>query len=315
MHTLLVHLRIPGISSFTMSREQSGRLARLLGDGWRVVLCGSQEEFLALLPQADVVSTWTFRQEWFALAPKLRLVSTPAAGEDYLSVEWPSTVEHWNGAFHGTIMAESAVAMILGMARGLLPAVTTFREDPWPRPQLDAIARPVRASRVTICGFGNIGRHAGRILKALDAKIWGISLHAGHSRPDYFTPGDEIYTADHLDELLPHTDHVLLVLPRSSLTNHFLDAYRLALLPSHATLTNLGRGNALDEAALIDALSAHRLAGACLDVMGTEPLPADSPLRTCPNLWLTPHASALSPDYLDLYAGELAERLCNAFPC
>ncbi len=312
MFTLLVNLRILGISDFTMSREQSERLGRLLGESWRVVLCGSQEEFLGLLPQADAVCTWTFRQEWFALAPKLRLVSTPAAGKDYFSVEWPPAVEHWNGAFHGTIMAESAVAMILGMARGLLPAVTTFRENPWPRTQLDAIARPIRGSRIMICGFGNIGRQAGRLLKALGAKIWGVSLHAGHARPDYFTPEDALHTADSLDGLLPHTDHVLLVLPRSPLTNHFLDARRLSLLPSHATITNLGRGNALDEAALVDALSSHRLAGACLDVMETEPLPADSPLRSCPNLWLTPHASALSPDYLDLYATELAERIHSA---
>lgn len=309
MKTLAIFLEHPGLSSLTMSPAQAATLAARLGGGVRVRHCLSEREFLEALPAADWASTWTFRQEWFALAPRLRLVSTPAAGKDYFSVEWPEGVLHWNGGFHGELMGETAVAMLLGMCRGLLAAVTTFREDPWPRSQVDARMRPLRGSTVAICGFGKIGRWAGRLLKPFGTRLLGVSLHGGHPAPDYFTPGDRCCTVEELDGLLPQADHLLLVLPRSPATDHFLDRRRLALLPPHATVTNLGRGNAIDEEALVQALSAGRLAGACLDVCAQEPLSRESPLRQCPNLWLTPHSSAFSPTYMDAYARELEGRL------
>ena len=133
------------LGSFRMDDPQAERLAGLL-PSWRVVNAHSEEEFLRALPEAAVVCCWRFRQEWFDLAPKLRIVSTPAAGRDYFSVQWPPGVEHWNGGFHGTLMAETAVGMLLAMTRGLLPAVTTYRDNPWPRPELDASRRPLRSA-------------------------------------------------------------------------------------------------------------------------------------------------------------------------
>ena len=298
------------LASFRMEPSQAERLARLV-PGWRVQNAQTAEEFLSALPGATAVATWRFRQEWFGLAPSLRVVSTPAAGKDYFSVEWPDGVESWNGSFHGALMAETAVGMLLGMTRGLLPAVTIHRDNPWPRPELDKRMRPLANSRVTICGFGHIGRHLGKLLAAFHAKLWGISLHP-HPAPEYFGPEDKCFTAEKLDALLPKTDHLVLLLPRTPETDNFLSARRIALLPRHATVSNLGRGNAIDEDALVDALAQQRLGGACLDVQSTEPLPATSPLRSCPNLWLFPHSSALSPNYMDLYADELAMRLNSA---
>jgi phosphoglycerate dehydrogenase-like enzyme len=83
----------------------------------------------------------------------------------------------------------------------------------------------------------------------------------------------------------------------------------LALLRSSAGLYNLGRGNAVDERALVQALERGQLAHAFLDVFEREPLPADSPLWTAKNLALMPHASAISREYLDLWLEELAPEL------
>ena len=102
-----------------------------------------------------------------------------------------------------------------------------------------------------------------------------------------------------------------LCLPSGPETDRLLDARRLALLRPTAFLCNFGRGNLVDEDALCAALRAGRLAGAVLDVFREEPLPADSPLRAAPNLWLLPHASAFSPDYVDLYFEELAPFLAS----
>lgn len=308
METIVIYLVTPEIVTLTMEDHQAVALAARLGDA-TVINCHSEEEFLVALPKATVVCTWVFKREWFALAPKLWLVSTPAAGKDFFSVVWPEGMEHWNGSFHGEFMAETAVAMILGMTRGLLQSVTTFSADAWPRSQVDAIARPLRGSRVTICGFGSIGRWTGEYLKPFGVHIWGVSQHSGHAIPAYFDDEDALKTTDEVDALLPQTDHLLLVLPRSAETNDFLDARRLALLPSHATVTNIGRGNAINEQALVAALSSGKLAGACLDVTATEPLPEDSPMRKCPNLWIMPHASAFAHSYMDAYAREFAKKL------
>ncbi len=308
MKTIAIYLQIDGVQSLTMSDEQAEYLGRLLPE-WRVISCHTEEEFTVALGEATVACSWIFKQEWFGLAPELKLVATPAAGKDYFTVEWPDGMLHWNGAFHGRLMAESAVAMLLGMTRGLLPAVTTYGNLAWPRTEVDATMRPLRGSRVTICGFGKIGRWIGKLVKPFGARIWGVSAHEGHETPEYFDAQDGCYTVAQLDSLLPTTDHLVLVLPRSPETDGFLSAERLALMPRHATVSNLGRGNAIDEEALIAALTSGRLAGACLDVTAVEPLPATSPLRRCPNLWITPHSSAFGPDYMNLYADELAARL------
>ena len=101
----------------------------------------------------------------------------------------------------------------------------------------------------------------------------------------------------------------MLCLPASPDTDGILDARRLELLPAHAGIYNVGRGNAIDERALAAWLAARPLAAACLDVFREEPLAADSPLRALPNCLILPHLSAIAPDFLDLFVEELIERL------
>lgn len=109
MENIITYLVNPETISLNMTDAQARRLAEMVDDA-SVVNCHSESEFLQALPSATIVCTWFFRQEWFALAPRLWLLSTPAAGKDYFSVEWPEGIEHWNGSFHGELMAESAVA-------------------------------------------------------------------------------------------------------------------------------------------------------------------------------------------------------------
>src|SRR5690606_4679421 len=101
-------------------------------------------------------------------------------------------------------------------------------------------------------------------------------------------------------EALALADHVVCVLPGDTGTDRFLDAAAFAAVKPGAVVYNLGRGNAIDVGALTAALQAGRIAGAFLDVVPDEPLPEGSPLWTAPRLFLTPHASAIYADYLDL---------------
>ena len=309
---------------FTPTEEQVARFrARLRdpsapgpSDRWEVLHCRSEREFLDALPRAAAVAVWRFRQEWFTLAPRLRAVCTPAAGRDYFRVVPPPGVEMRYGGFHGAIMGETAAACVLALSHGVLRHAGDMRTPPngsgaaWPRPALAACARRLAGATVLVLGFGRIGRAAGRFLKPFGPRIVGVS-RSPHPAPDWFGPGDRVETADRLDGLLPLADHLLCFLPSGPETDRLLDARRLALLRPTAFLCNFGRGNLVDEDALCAALRAGRLAGAVLDVFREEPLPADSPLRAAPNLWLLPHASAFSPDYVDLYFEELAPFLAS----
>ena len=100
-----------------------------------------------------------------------------------------------------------------------------------------------------------------------------------------------VLPVNELDAVLPTADLLVMALPATPETAGILTRERIALLPPSAYVINVGRGAAIDQEALVDALQARRLAGAALDVMVPEPLPADNPLWDCPNAILTPHVA------------------------
>ncbi len=302
----VVYLSSP-IGCFEPNEEQVRRLEALLPDAARPVrLCCTETEFLAALPGAETAVVWTFRQEWFKLAPALRHVCTPAAGRDYFRVVPPPRVTLHYGSFHGAIMAETALGAMLSMAHGLLPFADGMRGagGGWPRLEMDLHGRRVAGSTVVVLGCGRIGTALARLAATLGARVIGVTR-----TPRPAEPGIERIGADRLDDVLPLADHLVCFLPSGSETDRILDARRLALLRPTCFLYNFGRGNAIDEDALAESLCVRRLGGAVLDVFREEPLPSDSPLRTAPNCFLYPHASAFAPEYLDLYFKELAAEM------
>jgi phosphoglycerate dehydrogenase-like enzyme len=98
--------------------------------------------------------------------------------------------------------------------------------------------------------------------------------------------------ADGLDAVLPDTDLLVIAAPETPETANLVDRRRLELLPANAVVVNVGRGSLIDEPALIELLQAGRLRGAALDVFAKEPLPADSPLWTMPNVLISPHSAS-----------------------
>lgn len=291
--------------SLNFAPGHARRLEREL-PGAEVVRCADEAEFLAALPAAELALVWVFRQEWFPLAPRLRWLATPAAGREWTLVEPPPGVRQLYGSYHGRIMGETALALLLGACRGVFWTMT--QPDPWPRLELSRRARLLHGAHLAILGFGHIGEHIGRLAKPFGCRLTGIKRQPSPA-PAWFAPGDRLATFAELDALLPSVDHLLLCLPLSPATDKLLDRRRLALLPPQAWVYNLGRGNAIDEAALAEALAAGRLAGAALDVFQDEPLPADSPLRRLPNCVLLPHGSAFAPEYMDFFLDELLPQL------
>ena len=308
MKTLAVFLEWD-VPAFRASDASTARLGSLLGEGWRVAAAHDEASFLQILPEADAAIVWTFRQEWFARAPRLRALCTPAAGRDYFRVTPPPGVELHYGSFHGAIMGETAAACVLALSHGLFQGAYAMTarggREAWPRPFMAARARRLAGTTCAILGFGAIGGAAGRFLKPFGARIAGIARTA-RPHPDWFGPGDETFALADAPAALRDASFLVSFLPSGPGTDRLVDAAMLSLLPPGAFFLNFGRGNSVDEDALASALASGRLAGAVLDVYREEPLPLSSPLRDAPNAWLFPHSSAFSPDYMDLCFDELA---------
>jgi phosphoglycerate dehydrogenase-like enzyme len=301
-----IHITHPHVPGWQFEQRHAHQLEQAI-PGLQTRICQSEDEIVDALPDAEVAMVWRFRQEWLAHAPKLRLLVTPAAGRDYFTVDFPPTIQLAYGRFHGDIMGETVVGMLLAMCRGILPAADRQRTELWPRAELAQGMGRLHGAHVLILGFGHIGERTAELLKPFGVRITGVR-RTPCPPPSFFGSGDQILGLEQLDAILPTVNHLVLCLPGTPETEGMIDARRLALLPPSATLCNVGRGNAIVESALLAALHARQLSGACLDVFRTEPLPMDSPLRTCANLWLMPHASAIAPDYLDLFIEEFAQR-------
>lgn len=308
LRQIAVNIRHNEVDSWNFSQRHALLLQRRL-PMTSVRICETDDAFVGALKECDACMVWRFRQEWFDGASGLKILSTPAAGRDYFNVTPPDGVRMLYGQFHGKIIGETVCGMLLGMCRGILPSVTTYAGEAWPRAELCKLMVPLAGSHAVILGLGHIGGEIGRMLKCFGVRISGMRRDLSRPAPSWFDGEDKIFGLDTLDDVLPTADHIILALPGTPETNKILNATRLNLVSRHATIINVGRGNAIEEMPLYAALSAGRISGAFLDVFTEEPLSTNSILRKCPNLWRMPHASAISDNYLDLYVEDFLRQL------
>jgi len=147
----------------------------------------------------------------------------------------------------------------------------------------------LRGKTIGLLGVGSIGAHIAGIAKSFGMNVWGFTRESETSKNV-----DQYYHGDNILKFAAGLDYLVVVLPRTEGTNQIVNADLLNALPSHAIFINVGRGNAADEPALIEALKEGKIAGAILDVTAQEPLPDDHPFWTTRNLLLTFHTSAIS---------------------
>ena len=190
-----------------------------------------------------------------------------------------------NSNVYGVTIAEHVVMVTLMLLRRMPEYEAVVRRRGWSN-QLPI--RSIRDNAFTILGTGNIGNHVAQRMRGMGAaKIIGVS-RSGRAQEGIY---DEVYPISALDQVLKDTKILVMALPGTAETVHILNRERMTLLPEGAYVINVGRGTALDQAALKEALDSGRLGGAALDVMDPEPLPADDPLWEAKNLILTPHVS------------------------
>ena len=188
-----------------------------------------------------------------------------------------------SGAY-GVTIAEHMIMVSLMLLRRM-PEYEAFVENKEFRS--DLMIGSLYDANVVICGTGDIGSNFAKRLRAFcPAKITGVN-RSGRMADGF----DQVITIDRIEEVLPQADLLAMTLPNTPQTDNLISRERMAAMKKTAIIVNVGRGNAIDQGALIDALNQGSLVGAALDVFQTEPIPQDDPAWNTKNLLVTPHCS------------------------
>jgi phosphoglycerate dehydrogenase-like enzyme len=209
--------------------------------------------------------------------PALRLVQLASAGADAWVGRLPASVTLCDArGVHDSSTAEWVLAAILAYLRDFPVFVRAQERREWAYRPTDELA----GKRVLIVGAGSVGNAIARRLTPFEVPV---TLVARRARPG-------VYSIEQLPSLLPAADVVVLVVPLTPQTTGLVDGAFLAALPDGALLVNAARGPVVRTDALVAELATGRI-GAALDVTDPEPLPADHPLWTMPNVLMTPHVA------------------------
>src|SRR6059058_5813540 len=259
-------------------------------------------EFAALIVRSQTKVTATILNA----AKKLRVVGRAGVGVDNVDVETATRrgVVVLNAPGANTIStAEHAFSLLLSLARNIARADATLKGGTWDRKNLEGVE--LYNKTLGIIGMGRIGSELSRRAIAFGMRVIAYDPYLSASR----ARGLQVELVDDLDDFLTSADFISLHTPLTAETRHILDARRLAKTKRSARIINCARGGLIDEAALAQALQQGHVAGAALDVFEIEPLPADSPLRSAPNLVLTPHLGASTAEAQESVGIEIAQSI------
>jgi phosphoglycerate dehydrogenase-like enzyme len=174
--------------------------------------------------------------------------------------------------------AETIVAGILGLYRGIPELAVLQSQKTWVGAPIRFGLQLLRGKRVVVLGAGGIGRAVRQMLGGFDCAVQTLART---------NPAAELHSVDELAAVLPQTDLVVNCLPGTA--TGFFTADLIGAMKPGSVFANVGRGTTVDEPALLAALRSGHLGGAVLDVTATEPLPADHPFWTLPNVVLSQH--------------------------
>jgi len=249
-------------------------------------VCQNREEAGRYASQAEIALVeMSFPQDLFKRMPKLEWVQVMAAGVD----KFIQNAEQFRnipvcrvlGVF-GKYMAEYALAYIFYFSQDISRVLKAQGEKRWDF----FVPQFVHKKTLGVMGLGNMGT-----VVAQKAKNVGMRVVSWDMVKKDVNVVDRQYGGPELRDFLKEADFVVVTLPATPETTHFVNRDFFKAMKKTAYLINIARGAIVDEGALEDALKTGQIAGAALDVMKQEPLPPDSPLWNCPNLILSAHIS------------------------
>jgi phosphoglycerate dehydrogenase-like enzyme len=259
------------------------------------------EAFARAAAQADVLFNWSesgplFR-EVFTMCPQLHWVHSRAAGLDNLLfpeiVESPVPLTNGSGVFSPPL-GEFVLGAMLYFAQDFRRLIRCQAAGVWEIRDIEEIT----GSTVGIVGYGDIGRAVATRARALGMHVLALRR-----------TGPPLYSVDPLIdgfygpatrlEMIARCDYLVVSAPLTPETRGLIGAAEFAAMQPHTVVINVGRGPVIDESALVDALSTHRIRGAALDVFDAEPLPDAHPFYSLENVLLSPHCADHTPDWLE----------------
>jgi phosphoglycerate dehydrogenase-like enzyme len=204
----------------------------------------------------------------------------------------------------GPTVAEHAMLLLLASFRRFRDIEQARAKRAWIRDQMHDTARTLEGATLVIVGFGAIGQEIARKAKAFNMRVITVS-RKGNAGPTV----DRAVSRDRLHDVLPEADAVALCLPVEPDTIGLLGEPEFACMKRDALIINVGRGELIDEDALIRALRDGRIGGAALDVTTVEPLPPESPLWTFDNVLISPHCAGTGNDGAERFLALFEENL------
>ena len=250
------------------------------------------------LPGTEVLLGWNFRgndlEDRWSKATDLKWIHWCGAGVD--AVLFPALAQsdviltNAHGIFNQS-MGEFALGFVLSEAKSFRQLAASQIDGEWDY----HLNRKVAGTKALVFGVGGIGRETGRLFRAVGIEVDGVGRSS--------RAGDEVFgkivAQSESKSVLKEYDWIIGIMPSTAETDGFFDASFFDAMAESASFLNMGRGRAVDEEALADALGSGSIASAMLDVFKTEPLPKDSPLWSTRNLVISPH---MSGDYSGYHA-------------
>jgi len=314
------------LSTIGLTSEQRLLLEQAAGDAEIVDRrCRSQAEMVeAAEGGCDVYFGFRVPDELMRRAPGLKWVQLLSAGADHilrgLLGERANVAVTTASGIHSTPIAEYTIGSMLAWAHGFHVTMRAQMRHEWKRNSqfMDSVDS-MRGKTLGIIGYGSIGRETARIGQALGMTVLALKRNPNDRRDTGWNPprvGDpdgvipaRWYGPEEREAVLRDSDFISVTLPMTPLTQRFIGAREIAVMRPHTYIVNVGRGEVIDQDALIEALREKRIGGAGLDVFAREPLEADSPLWDLENVILTPHMSGAFKDYnsacCELFAANL----------
>jgi phosphoglycerate dehydrogenase-like enzyme len=265
---------------------------------------GFDDTTLALhVGDADALIAFKFPVEVLDRARRLRWIQLTSAGAEQLlpaRARLDGIVVTNTRGIHVDLMADYALATMVMLNMH----VPRFFADQQTRTWEQRLSVPLAGKTLGVVGAGAIGSEIAR-----RAGAFGMRVLAVKRTPGPVDGAVEVVGVAGLHDVLGRSDFVVLVVPQTVETRRMIGETALRAMKSTAYLVNIARGSVVDEPALVHALRKAWIAGAALDVFEEEPLPADSPLWSLPNVILTPHVAGEPADYARRVADVFVDNL------
>ncbi|MBS3920610.1 MAG: D-2-hydroxyacid dehydrogenase [Deltaproteobacteria bacterium] len=253
------------------------------------------EEAIDLIEEAEIILTWKIPDELLKKAKNLKWFASLGAGNEHLihNPFIPEYVLFTKVTVYGEMMAEYVFAYLLYFCRDLQKYFLDQRHKIWEQRRPERL----RGKVLGILGLGSVGKEIAKRGRQFGMDVLGLKR-----TPESVENVDQVFGPQDLKKMIPLVNYLIVALPLTPETNHFIGERELSLLKEGTTLINIGRGKTIDERALSKILRTKRIK-AVIDVFEEEPLPPESELWDMENVIITPHVSGIN----------LPEEICEEF--